>query len=288
MSLSPVASKAWSYFQDEMEGIDAITDDSKKVIESLENEFNNVQASVQNAESDNARQDYLGRIYGDLELRKRETPRRAAIAYCIAFETFLRGFLIERLEPNPERLTNYLREKLLAKVSHLTDLGVNFVISVGPLNETDIDECIAVELESFQDMGAVNSIYKRLLNKDPFGQYDQRKNHVFKSLGRGTWEAAQKDIFLLFQIRHKLAHRGGKVDKKYHDRLGHCPWAKWRESKSCRDRLHDDVKRPYDQLAFPSPDEILVSTPVDSGSNKLDEIALSLLRYAQYITEVCG
>jgi len=218
------------------------------------------------------RDERLTELLAELDTWRLESARRTAVAYCTAFEAFLRDFLVWQLHLKPERLEKYARQKL----------KLPLVIREKYLSVDTIDECVARECQTFQDLvgGRVSSAYDELLGVGKvLTEFKKCRNYEDKD----KWKSALRDIRLLIEIRHKIVHRNGKSDKKYHNQLNNL---------ACRPRLNGSYftswAENYDQIKFPEPDDILASPACDApGKDKLDEISDSLTYYAGYIVEAC-
>lgn len=231
--------------------------------------------SVENLKQEvREREKELGLARDESEIWQRESTRRTAVAYCIAFETFLRDFLIDWVEANPHQLEAYFLTKIHKAVDYSKKLDLALAISKTPLGKDDVDECVAAEFSTFQDLkGKVTSAYRSFLGKEPFSGFVNSQN-VFPN--SDAHSAALTDIYLLFEIRHKLIHRNGRPDEKYREAL---------KRFGCYDRLSPQLKI---SAQAPWPDHILMSSALESHGDKLDEIAGSLLTYARYIEAVCS
>lgn len=211
----------------------------------------------------------------ELEHWKRGSFRQTAISYCIAFESFLRDFLIEWIESEPHRLKDHIQKKIDTVVnSYPRGLGLVGSISNLPKEKDDIDECVAVDYPAFQDLtGSVTIAYRSILGMEPFGKFVEKQN----VLTEASYKAALADIRLLFQIRHTVVHRRGIPDKKYRRAI---------RKHGCYDRISSKTKKETQE--DPSPDHILSSDAVDTAADKLDEFENSLISYAQYIIAICN
>lgn len=153
-------------------------------------------------------------------------------------------------------------------------LDLALAISKTPLGKDDVDECLAAEFSTFQDLkGKVTIAYRSFVGKEPFSGFVNSQK-VFADAAAHL--AALTDIYLLFEMRHKLVHRNGRPDEKYRAAL---------KRLGCYDRLSPQLKI---SAQAPWPDHILLSCAVDSLGDKLDEIARSLLAYARYIEAICS
>jgi hypothetical protein len=151
------------------------------------------------------------------------------IAYCTAFENFLRDFLIEQAISQPPPLAGFVKQKVALTVS-----------VPPPLDRDDVDQCLSSGRPIFQDVkmnGGAREIYRKMLGKqkDPFGAI---ATTVFSN---GTQrKAAYGDICMLFEMRHLFIHRNGIVGARYQKDMNEA---------ACRDRIElecDDSSPRYE------------------------------------------
>lgn len=204
----------------------------------------------------------------------RELRRRSVIAYCTAFENFLRDFLVERIVLKPAKFEHYLVNRRQKPVKLRT-----------PLSKTEVDDYVADECRVFQNIsekGKIQKLYDLTFGKKPFGAFITPNKWFAHESERMD---AYADIQILFSLRHEFVHRKGLAGRQYQQQmLG--------DSRSpgipFQSRL-DPALSPDPHSVPPNPDDILDSKPISTDyRNKLDEMASSLLRYAKYIQEVCA
>ena len=274
-------------FQDELNAIYVIRREHKRIIQLLEQELETAKQQLEfderllyEAQADKNEElinERIGKvkeddeqivvISNDLEIWERESPRQIAIKYCIASENFLRDFLIEQVLLKPENLEAYICRRVSLPIS----------ITKTSLIEEDVVDCISIEFRNFQELqGRVNDAYKKITSKKkaPFGKIDKSQNIFANEV---EMESARDDIFLLFEIRHQLIHRNGRVSNNFSEGV----------NKKYEKRLNETFKNSSEGL-MPSTDAILRSKAVVGGGDKVDEFAVSLRDYAEYITKVCG
>lgn len=226
------------------------------------------QDCIKTAERWNQKWDTAYKIFDrEMQTWLRESRRRTAIAYCIAFESFLRDFLVEQAMLQHVKLEAYVQARQQLKVSLPSSL-----------NNDEVVECIAVECRDFQDLsgnGKVKKIYESLFSKGPFA-WDQTQSVFTKP---SEQQDSLADIRLLFSIRHQLIHRNGRTGARYREALG---------KDEYHDRFDPEFIKNYPKPNVPGPDDILGPKSKAKGSSgtKLEEFAAALRHYAQYITEV--
>lgn len=214
-------------------------------------------------------------VEGDLSLWKQTLLRQSAIAYCTAFESFMRNFIIDKIYDQPS-LLGRLKRKIVEKI-----------IPHRPPYKEEVDDCITAELQSFQDVkkkGSVDNLYNKVLGKQPFGVFH------FKTPTVATEEdlaSIHIDIQILFVLRHEFIHRNGFGGQKYRvDMFGD----KSKPNKPGIEfwkRLDPLLVGQHPYVKLPGPDQILESKAISSKFDiKLEEFDDSLLRYAGYIDEI--
>lgn len=205
----------------------------------------------------------------------RELRRRSVIAYCTAFENFLRDFLIEQIVFQPARLERHLQKK--SRISLKLENSISVI---------EVDDCISVECQAFQNLrddGQVQRLYHSILGKKPFVKFIP-SNRWFAS--KSEFTAAYTDVQMLFALRHEFVHRKGMAGRQYQLQM---VGDEKRKGIPYKDRLDPSLISPQPYSVPPNPDDILDSKPISTDyRSKLDEMASSLLRYAKYIQEVCA
>ncbi|MCK6561902.1 hypothetical protein HUU39_05755 [candidate division KSB1 bacterium] len=256
---------------------------------------------------ENEQEQYAQRSFAEAELNiwQRETHRRTAIAYCTAFETFLRDFLIEQA-----LLVVGLDAFLAGAVKKKVGLSVSVAV---PPNPIDLDDYISKECRSFQNFDSVNQIYKQMLQKNPFNKLGPA-NSIFES--EQARLDAYVDIQLLFCLRHQFVHSPSRPGRRYRSNLENI---KGKGDYAYLLRLHtdlinkplqpderdispvssdtfeskmDETNKPRARYSItnpPPPDEIALSPAISNVfGSKIEEMTNSLLDYARYIGEVCA
>ncbi len=205
----------------------------------------------------------------------RELRRRSVIAYCTAFENFLRDFLIEQIVFQPARLERHLQKK--SRISLKLENSINVI---------EIDDCISVECQAFpnlRDDGQVQRLYHSILGKKPFARF-YWPNRWFTS--KNELVDGYTDVQILFALRHEFVHRKGLAGRQYQLQMS---GDEKRKGISYQNRIDPVLISWYPKSVPPNPDEVLDSRPISVDyRNKLDEMANSLLQYAKYIQEVCA
>jgi len=245
------------------------------------------------------------RIEEHIDIWKRESRRRAAVAYCTVFEAYLRDLLVERCTEDPTPLDVYLQKSInaqrneIAKRLPLAEARLaKFVKSLRleslarPLTPDHIDQTIEAIKPSFQNVDGVNQLFVDLLNTELFSWKRKCKfkpNPVFPT--EAARAAAYRDIRILFYVRHQLVHRNGTGCAKYRKDMNEERY--W-------DRLCEPLKSKYEprvvgatplgQWPVPDPDQVLESDARDlgNGKTKLEEFAFSVKRYARFIDHLCS
>jgi hypothetical protein len=246
----------------------------------------------------------LTRVQNDWSVWRRDIPRRTAVAYCTAFETFLRALLVEQVAASRDILERILVKHLrksvrevagkIRSLQHLEDkllaqLQVD-VLFPGPLTVDTVDHCVEGICPSFQNVhenGGVRNLYKHVFAKDLFGEKAHLTRERFGSpeeekVARDGLRNAYRDIRLLFLLRHQFVHRNGAGGAEYRSQmLG--------KKGALLDRLDEGLVQRYGATGAPAPDEILQSRPKSpSFGNKLEEFGDSLRRYAEYLVAECS
>jgi hypothetical protein len=261
----------------------------KKIIESLDEDDKNAGRSVEDAYKEleiaevefsqdlslmaeraielHKCEEALKEVRAELKMWEQERPRQTAINLCIAFEHFHREFLAEQLLLSPEKLHSYLNKR------------IGFTVDVNtPPEKDEIIECISLEYQALHAFNwNVKRAYIEIIGKDVAQFFSNTQETCAR---KGGWKAAQEDIMLLFQIRHQLIHRNGRVGSSYQRKL-----AKYRK------RLHQEDLKNYEENLMPDPYFILadgLSVDGEGEKKKVDDFRESLLNYALYITEICN
>ncbi len=290
------AQTALQGFYDALEGIRIVRRQAKqtarhleKLVKWTEQKMSYAADDVKNAESEGLSEPEIA-VYNDLlrfwegryefirkefETWRKQSLFQIAIAYCVAFETFLLDYLVEQVEAERGKLETFLLGKLRGEIKHTKKLNLSVNFSIPLPIDADIYECLADAFTSFNDL--VSSAYPRVLGKDPFGKKLLGDGIVFSA--DEARKAALRDIHLLFAMRNKIVHRNGKPDESYHQYL---------KDKVCRPRISPQTL-VSEETIFPDPLDVLNSPAIsDKYQNKLDEIVASMQSYAEYISQVCS